>query len=858
MTYIFEALEAPIVNGIHKEEIIKELKTLKRLLDGQSVSFDYHNIELKQDLNELKINAIVPTIFFKSFKELGFEPKVPDNAKENNIVSYYHSNFSKYNNLTVDEETFLYKAADFPAFETEALFLSTLLKQSNKYKDFRKPYLSLEFYADTRKDENYGIVNNHFDKSISDTERRGYLQRFVRDNQILVVHEAAVVKSSKAKTQAIYSSYEDPNPLDKTTQKLRRIFEKKFPPFNKSILGPNFGVPIAVSNFGNPSPQVSSFEDVKSGKFCSYDIIGYVITKRRGDDIIKRTYVLNDKKDYKGYLKYFDSQIKENEEYSYTIEQINKIYGKTFDKSPDKKYKYPDGYLVNQKGIFREDNPDIDKVFESLLDTDVGIAKSTDEKNLPFYNAKNFKVEIPFDVKNRQMVAYSPLSSLEDLESPDIKLNTKILLLKPSIPEISIFSRKGDPRNVLIMLSNILGIKKKITGLDAEQDTKVKIVNLGFDVEEIKVLTKEFYLYRTTEKPRSYDSFPEQPHKILPVDNPDFLDDIEPNVVYYYYAKSISEAGVDSEPSKVLKMEMIQEQDHVFMLLEVYDFGEEKKNITEKMFRKDLVLSPTLLQSSIKNMTLGGYIDPKNKNGYVNRLFKKSNQILRPTQLPSHKLRITSKKTRRRLDINVIYSYEEIKQFEELPASAELVIENKPKLIDSDSDVLGTEKEETWVVPPSEVIEFGKLNSPCNKSNQCGEGLYCKGTVQTENYVVKFGKCSSKTEVVEDVKKKIPPKGKCDASGTIANLLVAFGSSNAGGAWLLALTFVGLIKNASDKAESWSDCENLNSLMLEEIDDENTKEALKKGGFLDKPISGIWTGEKSNIPEDQKSPATET
>ena len=644
MSYKFEALEVPVVNGIYKKDDgTKKLKTLRKLLDGEDISFEFQNIQLKQDTNEIQTNIVAPTKFYKSFKELEMEPKVPTAANENDIISFYQDCFTKYDGLGFDKKTLLYLDKTFPTFETEAILLSSLFQKSKDYKDFDKPYISVEFSVDTRSDEFRNIINKQFSKSISTEERNRYLKRFVKNSQQLSRRNVAVVKSHKGKEQSIYISYDDPKPADLTTQKDDQIFEKKFFPFDA---GKNDRLTRSNAAFGpqfRGSPQIYSFDNILEGKTCSYDIVGYVLTKRKGNFVIKRTYILNDKQNFKGTLKYFDSQIKEAK-------------------------------------------VSIKKVFEPLLVTEEVIADSEDEKIIPAYKTKDFKVEIPFTVNERPLVAYSPLSSITDLESPDIELNTKILLIKPSKPEISIFSKKGESRNVLIMMTNILGVRQDISGLAEQQESKLKIIDLGFEVQEIKILTKEFRLYRTSEKPKSYDSFPKEPHKILPVENPDFLDDIEPNVVYYYYAEGISLQGSKSDPSRVLKMQMIQEQDHVFMLLELYDFGEDKEIVKEKLFRKDLKISPTLLQSSVKDMVVGGFIKSEEKNGFSNKLFGDSPTILRgtatgsgPAQSPTHKVRVTSKKTRRRLDLNVIFSFEEVKQFEQLPESAELVLEITPQ-----------------------------------------------------------------------------------------------------------------------------------------------------------------------------------
>jgi hypothetical protein len=300
------------------------------------------------------------------------------------------------------------------------------------------------------------------------------------------------------------------------------------------------------------------------------------------------------------------------------------------------------------------------------------------------------------------MSVYSPLS-FENIESPDLTLNTNIFNIKPSQPNMQMYAKKGESKNILIVLSNIIGEKTKITILDDTTNKNLKLIDLGFDLEKLVFPLKEYRVYRTEEKPDSYASFPKEPRKIINPRHPDFVDDIEPNVEYYYYSEAVDVKGTKSEPSKILKLEMVQEQDHVFALLETYEFGEGKKDITEKMFEKELIVNPTFLQSAILDSVIGGYIKEGGDGSYSKRLFKESANILESVN-PTHKLRVTSKKTRRRFDINTIFSYKEVKEFKELPPGAELVLEEPPppKLtIEEMSEVIAKEIVEGRPLTPS-------------------------------------------------------------------------------------------------------------------------------------------------------------
>ena len=116
-------------NGIYSSVALEKLKNL---LEKESYTTDFFNILLNQDNNKTELAIVTPSKFYKSFKELGEEPRVPENANENNIISFYKENFTKYNNVVYDEKTFVADKS-FPEFETEVFLVSTFwFKYSSK------------------------------------------------------------------------------------------------------------------------------------------------------------------------------------------------------------------------------------------------------------------------------------------------------------------------------------------------------------------------------------------------------------------------------------------------------------------------------------------------------------------------------------------------------------------------------------------------------------------------------------------------------------------------------------------------------------------------------------------------------
>ena len=466
------------------------------------------------------------------------------------------------------------------------------------------------------------------------------------------------------------------------------------------------------------------------------------------------------------------------------------------------------GTNKKQKDSFiqKEKEPQIKDVFDVL--NEFGYIDKSEENVLPFYNDKPLSLDTFFNTELKLMTAYSPIADDSQIETPDIVVETEILTTPPSTPDIKIYGRKGDSKNVLILLSNLISIVAEVTGIT----NKVNVIDLGISVKQQQFKTKEFRVFRTEDKPISYDSFSKTPRKILNPNFPDFVDSVEPNTIYYYYADAVDSKDAPSKPSKVLKLQVVEEQSHVFPLLEVYEFGEEKQTITEKMFRKNIKIVPTFLQSAVgPKAIVGEYITPFTKNGYNNKLFlTKAVNAQQSDPIPTHKIRVTSKKTRRRFDINTIFSFENVKSFNQVPEGAVLVLEEPLK----------------------------NVGEPCSMTIDCAEKLFCK----FEKFV---GKCASVQEAA-GVTEELFGKSKCDIGETLDKFLA--GLSGVPGGFLIAAIVGGLFIKAAEKVNTEEQCNNIVPLIIKTLEEDiefkdvakESKDAIKES-LQKKVIKGKFT-----------------
>ena len=401
--------------------------------------------------------------------------------------------------------------------------------------------------------------------------------------------------------------------------------------------------------------------------------------------------------------------------------------------------------------------------------------------------AKETLAELKVDRIKRQETLLPPLPPNSDFFTIDKEIDRLFIILSPSTGRI----RKKFPPSLFL----------KDWEMVRQELSKEKFQEFG------DFSTPNEMLFSGIERPAAYEvlKLNEKPtkisdflkaQKILVDPNLGIYEDhnIKANHKYYYAFRSIEEDntlteqfndGLISYISDPIEVELVNEGNISFLTTKPLLLNEEEKKHYVKTFRRRIRIQPSLLQTIpvIKEADIGNLddscFDPENK----------------------FKVRLTSAKTGRKIDLNIKFVKNKFKQAE----------------------------------PPEGSRKLFNLVK-CSEDDQCPPGLLCSGTVKNDDIIFSFGNCIS-AEIVEAERKKAAesligkPTGKCSVPDPVFQLVAA--------APLVGGLIGGLLKQAADKAETKTECDDLRPLLeevLEEMEfDGDPSEVLS--GFT-KPLKG--------------------
>jgi hypothetical protein len=185
------------------------------------------------------------------------------------------------------------------------------------------------------------------------------------------------------------------------------------------------------------------------------------------------------------------------------------------------------------------------------------------------------------------------------------------------------------------------------TPFDQTLDSFLKPLNnllLTYQTDDFRGTYK---IWRTTQKPLSWGAFYNStPVEIDNRENTAFQDDILPNVDYYYFARFEDKNGNFSNPTDIFYLRMVKEGGFPpYLIVKTYNFLEGRPPfVYEKSFKK-------YLKIRLADDTREYYnVNDLNKIDFG---YKKANST---NELKKYKIRITSKKTGKKLDINVDFN----------------------------------------------------------------------------------------------------------------------------------------------------------------------------------------------------------
>jgi len=356
-----------------------------------------------------------------------------------------------------------------------------------------------------------------------------------------------------------------------------------------------------------------SYTDVLSGKKAYNETLVYEIEKTSPDnsEAIQRTFIPNLKK--LTLLRYIDTQVKYNKEYAYEIFAHQFIVG-------------------------------TDYTYEN-----VGV-----EVDSATYTAT-------FGVNHKP--------SLKIARIPIFKQNARLLDVAPLPPNVELVPYKGVFSEFLINLSGNSGDIEEmpviITDADADFYKKYREAR-GLDEDApIRFANDDaagrFEIYRTDVAPKSYEDFRTNLYAIVgavDVASASMKSKVQTNRKYYYTFRAIDQHDNRSNPSPVYQVEVVENSGMMFFFSSVYQFPiMEDKTTHTRTFQRFLKINPNMIQSLVNMEETFGTQEDGSVSNVASAYDVPGDVTLgkagQDVWTKNFKLRVTSKHTGRKFDINL-------------------------------------------------------------------------------------------------------------------------------------------------------------------------------------------------------------
>jgi len=241
---------------------------------------------------------------------------------------------------------------------------------------------------------------------------------------------------------------------------------------------------------------------------------------------------------------------------------------------------------------------------------------------------------------------------------------TRVMDKPPVYPDVEISSYKGINNQILFRMRDNAGMYKEKMQFIEDGDLKAvesikdaqKIVSFDktpvwFNSDESN---KNFQVFRTDKMPRRYQDFRGKMRRSLQFPFTSFVDKVTPNKVYYYTFRAIDHHDHLSNPTFVYEVQMVDNDGAYYLIVKPIDL----KTIKEKHsfigeFKRYLNIRPQTLQT-ILNFKKSGIKEFDTAIGKKITLGVLDESIFEKI----FKIRITSKKTGKSIDLNVRWDYE--------------------------------------------------------------------------------------------------------------------------------------------------------------------------------------------------------
>ena len=288
-------------------------------------------------------------------------------------------------------------------------------------------------------------------------------------------------------------------------------------------------------------------------------------------------------------------------------------------------------------------------------------------------------------VGSKYQYSFEPLSfvnvevsnSIRLYEIPLFSSTGRIVMPPPYYPQSHIEQIKGVTNAMLFSFDTQVGetYEVPLSLTDKELESNTQLLSDDTRSFEGQILYRStaamsgVQVYRTDIPPDSYEDFKGNLFKTLSTDA-DLASDLTAGAVakilkqrtnekFYYMFRALGPHGETSNPSPVYQVELYSDGGVAYPITRLYEFGQESSKTTTKAMKNLLRITPRITQAMI-NEQASGLVD---ENGNV--LAPSLNDIVLGLEDEvlfgkKFKIRITSKNTGKKMDLNVTFTTEAV------------------------------------------------------------------------------------------------------------------------------------------------------------------------------------------------------
>ena len=413
-------------------------------------------------------------------------------------------------------------------------------------------------------------------------------------------------------------------------------------------------------------------EEANTSKYN--ETIAYRITKFVGNSLIQTFWVFNDS-ELNDAINFIDTQVGYNKVYTYNIHRYKIVIGY--------KYRYSDLVVTRQfadevltetgttKYCLEFYNPKTDVASDQLLEESDELSDTNEfiTSNAQITDENRFLADFRFSWEAYPIITETLIDSkvVHVLDNPAHTVN------------VSPYKFKND--------NNMIGFNVKIdafrnhqlpAALTESDEFLIETYKNSLDMVNGDMVTNAsrspinlIQVFRTTEMPRSMQDFGIFPYKEydLSINLPDMVqkfdslvqcyDRISLHKKYYYVFRTVNVNSMPGPLSEIYEVELIKDAEHVYAVINTLnesDFTKDRTFVEPSLsMRKLLMLVPNYSQTQLDTSDLS-YSEPAYTQ--IDNLKIGTSDLIDPLWNKEFKLRLTSKKTGKKIDLNITYKIE--------------------------------------------------------------------------------------------------------------------------------------------------------------------------------------------------------